>query len=119
MNNKDQQLFDLACQAVGGHLWVEHNQRLAKLAVKETGLGNVSDKIKKNHNKTLGLLRDIGEIFWTCLRRRRIGFECVLELKVVVAIVPSQPLATPVNNIINALKCGNSINPIAKGSTAI
>ena len=55
-----QQLFDLACQAVGWALMEpEHNQRLAKLAVKETGLGNVSDKIKKNHNKTLGLLRDI------------------------------------------------------------
>ena len=55
-----QQLFDLACQAVGWALMEpEHNQRLAELAVKETGLGNVSDKIKKNHNKTLGLLRDI------------------------------------------------------------
>jgi sulfoacetaldehyde dehydrogenase len=32
----------------------EQNQRLAELAVRETGLGNVSDKIKKNHNKTLG-----------------------------------------------------------------
>jgi sulfoacetaldehyde dehydrogenase len=51
-----QQLFDLACQAVGWALMEpEHNQRLAELAVKETGLGNVSDKIKKNHNKTLGL----------------------------------------------------------------
>ena len=48
-----QQLFDLACQAVGWALMEpEQNQRLAELAVKETGLGNVSDKIKKNHNKT-------------------------------------------------------------------
>ena len=39
----------------------------------------------------------------------------------VAAIVPStNPLATPVNNIINALKCGNSIivAPSPKGAAA-
>ena len=52
-----QQLFDLACQAVGWALMEpEQNQRLAELAVKETGLGNVSDKIKKNHNKRFKLM---------------------------------------------------------------
>ena len=35
------------------------NRELAELAVQNTGLGNVSDKITKNHNKTLGLLRDL------------------------------------------------------------
>ena len=37
----------------------ENNERLARLAVEETGLGNVQDKITKNHRKTLGLLRDL------------------------------------------------------------
>ena len=37
----------------------DHNAALSELAVRETGLGNVVNKIKKNHNKTLGLLRDI------------------------------------------------------------
>ncbi len=47
--NGSQELFDLACQAVGWALMEpEQNQRLAELAVKETGLGNVSDKIKIN-----------------------------------------------------------------------
>ena len=46
--NGSQELFDLACQAVGWALMEpEQNQRLAELAVRETGLGNVSDKIKK------------------------------------------------------------------------
>ncbi len=36
-----------------------NNAELAKLAVKQTGLGNVEDKIVKNHRKTLGLLRDL------------------------------------------------------------
>ena len=34
----------------------ENNQKLSQLAVAETGLGKVSDKITKNHRKTLGLL---------------------------------------------------------------
>ena len=43
-----QELFDLTVQAVGWALMKpEHNTMLAELAVKETGLGNVSDKIKK------------------------------------------------------------------------
>jgi len=37
----------------------ENNKLLSELAVAETGLGNVADKITKNHRKTLGLLRDL------------------------------------------------------------
>src|SRR5205823_4311178 len=37
----------------------ENNRRLAELAVRDTGLGNVPDKIAKNERKTLGLLRDL------------------------------------------------------------
>jgi len=29
------------------------------MAVKQTGLGNVEDKIRKNRRKTIGLLRDL------------------------------------------------------------
>ena len=40
--NGSQELFDLACQAVGWALMKpEQNQKLAELAVRETGLGNV------------------------------------------------------------------------------
>ena len=61
--NGSQELFDLACQAVGWALMQpENNSELSKLAVSETGLGNVNDIIQKNHNKTLGLLRDIKNI---------------------------------------------------------
>ena len=121
--NGSQQLFDLACQAVGWALMEpEQNQRLAELAVRETGLGNVSDKIKKNHNKTLGLLRDIKDVksFGHVSEDKEMGLNTYLRPKgVVAAIVPStNPLATPVNNIINALKCGNSIivAPSPKGA---
>src|SRR5215472_14237888 len=35
------------------------NRALAERAVRDTGLGNVEDKIAKNRRKTMGLLRDL------------------------------------------------------------
>ena len=35
------------------------NRALAERAVRDTGLGNVADKIAKNRRKTMGLLRDL------------------------------------------------------------
>ncbi len=99
------------------------NKALSELAVKTTGLGNVADKIKKNHRKTLGVLRDIKHA-------RTVGVidddaatgitSIARPIGVVGAVVPStNPAATPVNNIINALKCGNAIvlSPSPKGVT--
>jgi sulfoacetaldehyde dehydrogenase len=91
----------------------ENNRALAELAVRDTGLGNVADKIAKNHRKTLGLLRDIQGV-------RTAGViaeypekgitEIARPVGVVAAITPStNPGATPANQIINALKCGNAI----------
>ena len=121
--NGSQELFDLACQAVGWALMQpENNSKLSKLAVSETGLGNVNDKIQKNHNKTLGLLRDIKNIksFGHIYDDKLKGISVYFRPKgVVAAIVPStNPLATPTNNIINALKTGNSIiiAPSPKGA---
>ncbi len=54
-----QQLDEVVTAAAWAIINPEHNRCLAELAVKDTGLGNVSDKIVKNHRKTLGLLRDL------------------------------------------------------------
>ena len=55
-----QALFDSACQAVAWSLMEpKRNRQLAELAVAQTGLGNADDKVRKNHNKTLGLMRDL------------------------------------------------------------
>lgn len=91
----------------------ENNRALAEAAVRDTGLGNVADKIAKNHRKTLGLLRDLKAV-------RTVGViaeypergitEIARPVGVVAAITPStNPGATPANQIINALKCGNAI----------
>ncbi|NBP81853.1 glutamate-5-semialdehyde dehydrogenase, partial [bacterium] len=109
-----QELFDRACQAVAWCLMEpDRNRRLAEFAVAETGLGNADDKVRKNHNKTLGLMRDIKGVtaFGHIEDDAGLGLSTFLRPKgVVAAIVPStNPLATPVNNMINALKTGNAI----------
>lgn len=91
----------------------ERNRELAELAVRTTGLGNVADKITKNHRKTLGLMRDIRQVTTYGVIRDDPGTgitEIARPMGVIGAIVPStNPAATPANNIINALKCGNAI----------
>ena len=124
--NGSQELFDLACQAVAWALMKpENNQVLSKRAVEETGLGNAKDKTQKNHNRTLGLMRDLKGVkaFGHVGDEPELGLSTYLRPKgVIAAIVPStNPLATPVNNIINALKTGNSIivAPSPKGAAAL
>ncbi|MFK8051144.1 MAG: aldehyde dehydrogenase family protein [Halioglobus sp.] len=109
-----QQTYD---RAVQGAAWAvmepARNAELSQLAVDSTGLGNVADKMTKNHRKTLGLLRDLRE----AKSYGEIGFsqvsgitEIARPMGVIGAVVPStNPIATPLNNIINALKCGNAI----------
>ncbi|MEM6579310.1 MAG: aldehyde dehydrogenase family protein [Pseudomonadota bacterium] len=112
--NGSQARYDRAAQAVGWAIMEpERNRTLAELAVETTGLGNVPDKILKNHRKTLGLLRDIqGVTTYGVIREdAETGItEIARPVGVIGAIVPStNPAATPANNIINALICGNAI----------
>ena len=101
------------------------NRALAERAVRDTGLGNVPDKIAKNRRKTMGLLRDLAGV-------RSVGIvhedqsrgliEIARPVGVVAAIVPStNPGATPANNILNALKGRNAIvlAPSPKGATTL
>ncbi len=91
----------------------ENNRLLSEQAVADTGLGNVEDKFVKNRRKTLGLLRDLA-------RAKSVGViaeypdkglvEIARPVGVVAAIVPStNPVATPANKTINALKGRNAI----------
>ncbi len=118
----DQARYDRASLAAAWTVMEpERNRELAGLAVATTGLGRVDDKIAKNHRKTLGLLRDIRDVK-TCGIIREIPEDGITEIArpigVIGAVVPStNPVATPVNNIVNALKCGNAIvlSPSPKG----
>jgi sulfoacetaldehyde dehydrogenase len=119
------QLDEAAVAAGWAIMNPEHNRELAELAVRDTGLGVIADKITKNHRKTLGLLRDLAGSKSTGVIAEhpdRGITEIARPVGVVAAAVPStNPAATPANNIINALKCGNAIilAPSPKGhSTA-
>jgi sulfoacetaldehyde dehydrogenase len=89
------------------------NRELAELAVRDTGIGNVEDKIHKNHRKTLGLLRDLKDAksVGVILRDDASGIvEIARPVGVVCAITPStNPAATPANKVINALKGRNAV----------
>jgi sulfoacetaldehyde dehydrogenase len=110
----DQARVDEVVTAVGWTLLEPAtNRRLAEQAVADTGLGAVEDKITKNHRKTLGLLRDLQ-------RARSVGViaeypekgivEIARPVGVVGAVVPStNPVATPYNKTLNALKGGNAV----------
>jgi sulfoacetaldehyde dehydrogenase len=113
-NGYDQQRVDDLVAAVGwAILEPARNRELAELAVADTGIGNIEDKVRKNHRKTLGLLRDLKGV-------RSVGviaehperglIEIARPVGVVAAITPStNPAATPANKIINALKGRNAV----------
>ncbi|MDB3936501.1 aldehyde dehydrogenase family protein [Granulosicoccus sp.] len=110
----DQQRFDQAALAAGWAIMEpERNRQLSEQAVAQTGLGNVPDKLVKNHRKTLGLLRDIQAVKTAGVINEDTDngiTEIARPIGVVGAVVPStNPAATPANNVINALKCGNAI----------
>lgn len=113
-NGYDQQRTDELVSAAGWAI-IEptRNRELAELAVADTGIGNVEDKVRKNHRKTFGLLRDL-------MGARSVGViaehadtgitEIARPVGVVCAITPStNPAATPANKIINALKGRNAV----------
>jgi sulfoacetaldehyde dehydrogenase len=99
------------------------NRALAELAVADTALGDVADKMRKNHRKTLGLLRDLqgAKSVGVVSEDPALGIvEIARPVGVVCAITPStNPAATPANKIINALKGRNAVivAPSPKGWT--
>ena len=121
-----QQVDDVVLAAAWAIMEPSRNRELAVMAVKDTGLGDANDKFKKNYRKTLGLLRDLSQA-------RSVGViandpatgitEYARPVGVVGAITPStNPAATPINKILNALKGRNAIvlAPSPKGqSTAL
>jgi sulfoacetaldehyde dehydrogenase len=99
------------------------NRELAELAVRDTGIGDVEDKVLKNHRKTLGLLRDLHGMKTVGVMSddRASGIvEIGRPVGVVCAITPStNPAATPANKIINSLKARNAVivAPSPKGAS--
>ena len=112
--NADQARVDEAVTALAWSLYnPAHARELAELAVKDTQLGNVPDKIIKKQRKTFGTLRDL-------LRAKSVGIieedkklgivKYAKPVGLVCAITPStNPGATPVNKAMMAIKGRNAI----------
>jgi sulfoacetaldehyde dehydrogenase len=124
----DQARADEAVRALAWSLYKpEHVRELAELAVADTGLGNVPDKIIKKQRKTFGTLRDllrvksVGEIE----RDERRGLvKFAKPVGVVGAVTPStNPGATPVNKAMMAIKGRNAMiiapSPLGYRTTAL
>src|SRR3982074_894258 len=58
-NWSQEQADEVATPAGWASIPPEHNRMRAEIAVRDTGLGNVADKIAKNRRKTIGLLDDL------------------------------------------------------------
>jgi sulfoacetaldehyde dehydrogenase len=110
----DQARVDEAVTALAWSLYnPAHAKELAELAVADTNLGNVADKIIKKQRKTFGTLRDL-------LRVKTVGIieedkargivKYAKPVGVVCAITPStNPGATPVNKAMMAIKGRNAV----------
>jgi sulfoacetaldehyde dehydrogenase len=114
---------ELVAAAAWAILEPARNRTLSELAVRDTGIGDVEDKVLKNHRKTLGLLRDLHGM-------KTVGvvsedpakgiIEIARPVGVVCAITPStNPAATPANKILNSLKARNAVivAPSPKGAS--
>jgi len=90
-----------------------NNKLIAELSVTSTNLGKKEDKIIKNRRKTLGLLRDLQHAKSVgVIQEDKVAgiIEIAKPVGVVAAVTPStNPAATPINNILNALKGRNAI----------
>jgi acyl-CoA reductase-like NAD-dependent aldehyde dehydrogenase len=100
----------------------KHSRYLAELAVQETGLGRIEDKIAKNFlcaRKTPGI-EDLISKTWT--GDRGLTLVEMAPYGVIGSITPStNPAATIINNSISMVSAGNSVvfnpHPIAKRVT--
>lgn len=97
-------------------------RRLAEVAVRDAGLGNVEDKVSKNRRKTMGTLRDIQgapSVGVIADMPERGLTEYAKPMGVVGAVCPStNPAATPANKTMMALKGRNAVilSPSPKGA---
>ena len=107
-----QEQVDLAVKSAGKAVY-DNAEYLAEFAVKETEMGNYEDKVAKNKQKS--------KIIWNNLKGKKsrgiierdeeTGITKVAKpIGVVAAITPcTNPIVTPMSNIMFALKGGNAI----------
>lgn len=122
----DQDRTNELVQAVAWAIYRQDRaEELARMAVRDTGLGKYEDKVTKNQRKTFGTLRDL-----LSSEAKSVGIISVNEEKgiteiakpvgVVAAVCPStNPGATPANKTMMGVKGRNAviIAPSPKGAS--
>lgn len=125
--NYSQEQIDEVCIAAGWEVYNDENiQILAELAVEETGMGNVEDKIKKHKGKVLGVLNDIicAPSVGLIEKDEAKGiYKYAKPVGVVGALTPvTNPTATPGSNAVSILKGRNAVifapHPTSKNASA-
>ncbi len=109
-----QEQIDDACLAVGWEVYCDENiQKLARLAVDETGMGVYEDKLTKHKGKVLGVLKDIkgAKSVGIIERDETKGItKYAKPVGVIGALTPvTNPTATPSSNAITILKGRNAV----------
>jgi sulfoacetaldehyde dehydrogenase len=109
-----QEQLDEICLAIAWEVYNDENIKiLAEMAVEETGMGNVPDKIKKHKGKVLGVIADVKGVKSTGLieedTKKKIR-KYAKPVGVVGALTPvTNPTATPASNAVSILKGGNAV----------
>ena len=122
-----QDQLDDICKSIAWEVYNDENIRiLAELAVEETGMGNVPDKIAKHKGKVLGVVNDVKGVKSTgCIeenKEKKIK-KYAKPVGVVGALTPvTNPTATPASNAVSILKGGNAVifapHPKSKNASA-
>ncbi len=91
----------------------QHAERLARMAVEETGYGRAEDKLQKNlfaAQRVFSAIRDLKTIGIVNEKKDEGIIEIATSVGVVAAILPStNPTSTAIYKILIAIKSGNSI----------
>ena len=109
-----QEQIDEVCLAIGWEVYNDENiEILARMAVEETGMGNVPDKIAKHKGKVLGVLKDVKGAASVGLieydEEKGIS-KYAKPVGVVGALTPvTNPTATPASNAVSILKGRNAV----------
>ncbi len=108
----DQQQVDKIVQAVGKAIF-SNAEALARFAVEETGMGVYEDKVIKNQSKARIIWNDLRDKKSVGIieRNEKTGITKIAKpVGVVAAITPmTNPIVTPMSNIMFALKGRNAI----------
>ncbi len=125
-----QEQIDEVCLAIGWEVYKDENiEKLAALAVEETGMGNYEDKVKKHKGKILGVLKDVMDpgaksVGLIETDEAKQIFKYAKPVGVIGALTPvTNPTATPGSNAVSVLKGRNAVifapHPRSKAASSL